>query len=155
MSWDFPSGSLVKDSCCQWGGCKRCLFNLSLGRSPGGENGNSLQYSCLKNFMDKGAGQAHRVTKSWTRLSNWSPPPLSNCMFSFCNQLLNCFPATAECTVSHSHGQRVCDFSVSARLPARGVITTFYFSSSWRGYPIVTIPYMFPWICFYLSCVFM
>ena len=24
-----------------------------LGRSPGGENGNPLQYSCLKNFMDK------------------------------------------------------------------------------------------------------
>ena len=41
-----------------------------LGRSPGGGNGNPLQYSCLGNPMDRGAWQAtvHRVTKSWTRL---------------------------------------------------------------------------------------
>ena len=26
-------------------------------RSPGGENGNSLQYSCLENPMDRGAWQ--------------------------------------------------------------------------------------------------
>ena len=29
-----------------------------LGRSPEGGNGNPLQYSCLKNSMDKGAWQA-------------------------------------------------------------------------------------------------
>ena len=29
-----------------------------LGRSPGEGNGNPLQYSCLGNFMDKGAWQA-------------------------------------------------------------------------------------------------
>ena len=36
-----------------------------LGRSPGEENGNSLQYSCLGNPMDKEAWQftVHRVTK--------------------------------------------------------------------------------------------
>ena len=35
------------------------------GRSPGEGNGNTLQYSCLGNPMDKGAWQAtvHRVTK--------------------------------------------------------------------------------------------
>ena len=40
-----------------------------LGRSPGGANGNPLQYSCLEN-MDRGAWQAtvHGVTKSWTLL---------------------------------------------------------------------------------------
>ena len=26
-----------------------------LGRSPGEGNGNSLQYACLKNYMDRGA----------------------------------------------------------------------------------------------------
>ena len=38
------------------------------GRSPGGGNGNSLQYSCLQNSMDRGAWQAtvHKVTKGWT-----------------------------------------------------------------------------------------
>ena len=35
------------------------------GRSPGGGQGNPLQYSCLENLMDRGAWQAmvHRVTK--------------------------------------------------------------------------------------------
>ena len=36
-----------------------------LGRSPGEGNGNTLQYSCLGNSMDRGAWRAtvHRVTK--------------------------------------------------------------------------------------------
>ena len=40
------------------------------GRSPGAGHGNSLQYSCLENPMDRGAWQAmvHRVAKSWTCL---------------------------------------------------------------------------------------
>ena len=39
-----------------------------LGRSLGGGHGNSLQYSCPENAMDRGAWLAtvHRVTKSWT-----------------------------------------------------------------------------------------
>ena len=43
---------------------------LGWGRSPGGGNGNPLQYSCLQNPMDRGAWQAtvHRVTKSQTQL---------------------------------------------------------------------------------------
>jgi len=38
------------------------------GRSPGGGHGNTLQYSCLENPMDRGAWQAtiHRAAKSWT-----------------------------------------------------------------------------------------
>ena len=40
------------------------------GRSPGVGNGNPLQYSCLENFLDRGAWQAtaHGVTRSGTRL---------------------------------------------------------------------------------------
>ena len=43
-----------------------------LGRSPGEGNGNTLQYSCLENPMDRGAWWAtvHGVSKSQTRLSN-------------------------------------------------------------------------------------
>ena len=43
-------------------------------RSPGGGHGNPLQYSCLKNPMDRGAWQAtvHRVAKSWTQLKQLS-----------------------------------------------------------------------------------
>ena len=42
------------------------------GRSPGEENGNPLQYSCLEHSTDRGAWQATvcGVTKSWTRLSD-------------------------------------------------------------------------------------
>ena len=42
------------------------------GRYPGGGHGNTLQYSCRENSMDRGAWWAtvHRVTKSQTRLSD-------------------------------------------------------------------------------------
>ena len=42
-----------------------------LGTSPGEENGNPLQYTCLENSMDRGAQRAtvHGVTKSQTQLN--------------------------------------------------------------------------------------
>ena len=41
------------------------------GKSPGEENGNTLQYSCLENLMDRGVWQAivHGAAKSRTRVS--------------------------------------------------------------------------------------
>ena len=47
---------------------------LESGRSPGGGNGNSLQYSCLENPMDGGAWWAtvHGVAQSRTRLSDFT-----------------------------------------------------------------------------------
>ena len=56
----------------QWLSSKESTYNAGdacslpvLGRSPGEENGNQLQYSCLGNAMDKGAWWAivHRVSK--------------------------------------------------------------------------------------------
>ena len=45
-----------------------------LGRSPGGGNGNLLQYSCLQNPMNRGAWQAtvYGVAKSQARLSDFT-----------------------------------------------------------------------------------
>ena len=45
-----------------------------LGRSPGGGNGNPLQYACLENPMDRGAWQAavHGVAKSQAQLSDFT-----------------------------------------------------------------------------------
>ena len=45
-----------------------------LGRFPGVGNGNPLQYSRLKNSMDRGAWwvAVHGVTKSWTQLSDFT-----------------------------------------------------------------------------------
>ena len=46
----------------------------ALGRSLGGRHGNPLQYSCLKNPMDRGAWwtTVHGVTKSLTQPKNLS-----------------------------------------------------------------------------------
>ena len=45
--------------------------NPASGRSPGEGNGNPLQYSCLENFMNRGAvcAAVHGVAKHQTQLS--------------------------------------------------------------------------------------
>ena len=60
-------GSKVKASACNAGDLGSILGS---GRSPGEENGNPLQFSCLENPMDGGAWWAtvHGVAKSRTRL---------------------------------------------------------------------------------------
>ena len=47
-------------------------------RTPGGGNGNPLQYSCLENSMDREAWQATvcGVVKSWTEWSAHTHTPL-------------------------------------------------------------------------------
>ena len=49
----FPGGSNGKGSCLQ---CRRPGFDPWDGRSSGGGNDYPLQYSCLENSMDGGAG---------------------------------------------------------------------------------------------------
>ena len=51
----FPHSSIGKESACNAGELGSIL---GLGRCPEEENGNSLQYSCLENPMDRGAWQA-------------------------------------------------------------------------------------------------
>ena len=65
----FPGSSLVKTPPANAGDAGSIP---GLGRSPGGGNGNPLQYSCLENPMDIGAWRAtvHGVTKSQRQLSN-------------------------------------------------------------------------------------
>ena len=65
----FPSGSDGKESACSVGDLGSII---GLERSPGGGNGNPLQYSCLENPMEKGAWQAtvQGVAKSQTQLSD-------------------------------------------------------------------------------------
>ena len=50
------------------------------GRSPGGGNGNPLQYSCLENSVDRGDWQAsvQGVAKSWPQLSTHAGKNLPN-----------------------------------------------------------------------------
>ena len=49
----FPDSSMGKEFACNAGDVGLILGSRS---SPGGENGNPLQYSCLKNPMDEKPG---------------------------------------------------------------------------------------------------
>ena len=64
----FRGGSDGKESACNAGDLG---LIPGLGRSPGGEHGNPVQYSCLENPIDKRVWQAtiHGVIKSQTQLS--------------------------------------------------------------------------------------
>ena len=65
----LPGGSDSTESACNAGDWS--LIPGS-GRSPGEENGNPLQYSCLENPMDRRAWWAavHEVTQGQTQLSD-------------------------------------------------------------------------------------
>ena len=70
--YGLPKWLSGKESACQCRKRRRFGFNPWVGRSSGEGNGNPLQYSCLENPMDRGAGRAtvHGVRKSQTLLSN-------------------------------------------------------------------------------------
>ena len=99
--WSFPGGSGMKTPPANAGDTG---LIPGWGRSPGGGNGNLLQYSCLENPMDRGAWWAtvHRVRHDWatehnniTQRSFTAPRPLCsihsltstdfffNCLHSF------------------------------------------------------------------------
>ena len=64
----FPDGTVVKNSPANAGDMRDMGLIPRLGRSPGIGNGNSLQYSCLENYMARGAWWAmvQEVSKSQT-----------------------------------------------------------------------------------------
>ena len=61
MQLGLPRWLRGKESACNAG---EAGLIVGSGRSPGGENGNPLQYSCLRNPM------VHGATKSRTQLTN-------------------------------------------------------------------------------------
>ena len=69
---DHGSESESKESSCSVGNSGSIPES---GRSLGEGNSYPLQYSCLENSVDREAWWAtvHRVTKSWTWLSDWHP----------------------------------------------------------------------------------
>ena len=64
----FPGGSVVKNMPANAGDARDSGSLPWVRKSPGGGNGNLLQYSCLGNPKDRGAWQVtvHGVAKSWT-----------------------------------------------------------------------------------------
>ena len=67
----FTGGTVVTNLPANAGDERDAGLIFGSGRFPGVGNGNLLQYSCLKNSMDRGACRAtiHGVAKSQTRLS--------------------------------------------------------------------------------------
>ena len=67
---DFPNGLDDKESTCS---AEDAGSIPELGRFPGEGNGNPLQYSFLKNSMNRGAWQCpvHGVPKSQTQLIDY------------------------------------------------------------------------------------
>ena len=67
----FPGGLVVKNMLANAGDTGDAGSIPRLRRSPRRGNGNPLQYSYLKNFMDRGPWWAtvHGITESQTRLS--------------------------------------------------------------------------------------
>ena len=68
----FPGASMVKNLPANSGAAGDKVSIPESRRSPGGRHGNTLQYSCLENSMNRGAWQAmvHGVAKNQTQLSN-------------------------------------------------------------------------------------
>ena len=69
--YGLPPWLSSKESACNAGDIGDTGLIPGLGRSPGGGNGNPLQYSCWEYPMEGGTEQAtiHSVPKSQTRLS--------------------------------------------------------------------------------------
>ena len=78
VSDGYVGGSMVKNLPANAGDTRDVSSIPRSGRSPGGGNGNPLQYSCLEESMDRGAWQAtvQGVTKSRTDEHTGTPRAL-------------------------------------------------------------------------------
>jgi len=68
----FSGGAVVNNSPANASNTRDTVSIPGLRRSPGVGNGNSLQYFCLKNSLDREAWWTivHSVAKSWNGLSD-------------------------------------------------------------------------------------
>ena len=74
-----------KESACSAEDKRDASLIPGLGRSLGGENGNPLQFSCLENFMDRGA--------CWATVHGVAESDMTECV---------CTPMRA-CAHTHTH----------------------------------------------------
>ena len=74
FAYDFLGGASGKESASNAGDIRDVGLIPGLGRSPGEGHGNPLQYSCLRNPLERGAWwvTVHRVTKSQMGLNRLS-----------------------------------------------------------------------------------
>ena len=86
--------------------CRRQEFGPWVRRSPGGGNGNPLQYSCLGNPMDRGVWLATvpEATKSWEHPHRWKGMEAIN----LSTILQATTKMTLSCSLAQSH-PTLCD----------------------------------------------
>ena len=99
----FPDASDGKD-CLQ---SRTPRFYTQLGNFPGEENGNSLQYSCLENSMDRGAWQLYspwgcKESDTTNQLTQGSAPSSRVCLH------VNQYMCTCLCFCVHVSLWGVC-----------------------------------------------
>ena len=82
----FPGGTSIKNLPANAGDVRDLGSIPGSGRAPGKGHGDSLQYSCLENSMDRGAWWAlvHRVSKCWTWLKYGCWIKIRQCLFCIC-----------------------------------------------------------------------
>ena len=68
VHYGLPQWLSTKETACQCRRHRRCAFDPWVEKIPGGRHGNTLQYSCLLNPIDRGAWRAtvHRIAESGT-----------------------------------------------------------------------------------------
>ena len=69
--WAIQMAQVVKNFLPAMQETQEMWVQSPVGNTPGGGNGNPLQFSCLENPLNREASQAtaHRVAKSWTQMS--------------------------------------------------------------------------------------
>ena len=114
LNLGFTDGSAGTESNCNVGDTGDTGSVPGSGRSLGGGNDNPLQFSCLKNPMDRAAWRTtvHRVTKSQTWLPNWA------CTFFLINLGQGSKITEVKCGFHHHIKGNQHDLSLLLLIPA-------------------------------------
>ena len=109
FGWGFPQWLSSKESVCNARDSRDLGLISGSGRSPGGRQGNPVQYSCLENSMDRGAWWAivHRVTKSQTWLKRLSMQAHTHWLLVL--SCLGTFTSSCMCAKLHQSCPTLCD----------------------------------------------
>ena len=125
----FLDGSVGKESICNVGDSGDAGLIPASGRSPGAEDGNALQYPCLKVPMNRRAWWdiVQRVTKSQTRLSMHNDMVIIIFLKVVPCPLPSCFIPSSEILFPHSYLKQRGNgpSSVTASRLSRGIDSAY------------------------------
>ena len=125
-------GFSSKEFTCNAEDTKRWVQSLGQEDSPGGENGNPLQYSCLGNPMGRGAWRAtvHGVAKSHTWLSMHTHKHIERAQFFILLPLTNLSASIFSFPPSHLKRSTPSTLTSSGSCVFTPLFSTGYFLSA-------------------------